>query len=133
MAANHKSTTNSALEAVSRLTLEEAAMQNNEEVEQKEKARMTLAQRYKTEKKYTVIGAPMYAAYFGDKMPIILHGIPIYVPLDGNRYEIPESYAMVFNERIRSVNDQIKQQKKMSDVTANIESFPGEKDLIRRV
>ena len=66
-------------------------------------------------------------------MAIWINGIPIYVPLDGNRYDIPESYAMVFNQRIRSVNEQLATQKALSDVSRNFESYPGERDLIQRV
>jgi hypothetical protein len=85
------------------------------------------------EKKVTVIGAPMYRAYFGNMMPISLNGIPIYVPLDGNRYEIPESYAYEFNARIRSVNEEIEMQKARSNIAANHETYPGELDLVRQV
>ena len=114
-------------------SLEAAQRLSNEEVVQKEKKVKTLADRYTNEKKVTVIGAPMYRAYFGNMMPISLNGIPIYVPLDGNRYEIPESYAYEFNARIRSVNEEIEMQKARSNVTANHEAYPGELDLVRQV
>jgi hypothetical protein len=114
-------------------SLEAAQRLNNEEVAQKEKKIRSLADRYMNEKKVTVIGAPMYRAYFGNMMPISLNGIPIYVPLDGNRYEIPESYACEFNARIRSVNEEIEMQKARSNITANYETYPGELDLVRQV
>jgi hypothetical protein len=114
-------------------SLEAAQRLNNEEVAIKEKVRQTLADEYTKEPKVTVIGAPMYRAYFGNSMPISLNGIYISVPLDGNRYEIPESFAQVFNARIRSVNEEIEMQKARSNVTANHESFPGELDLVRQV
>lgn len=125
MSATKTAVTASALEAATRL--------NNAEVEVKSKACMKLADRYIAEKKATVIGAPMYAPYFGERMPIILNGIPIYVPLDGNRYDIPESYACVFNARILYVNEQLAAQKKLSDVGRNFESYPGERNLIQKV
>lgn len=114
-------------------SLEAAARLNNEEVVQKEKQRVSLAEHYKREKKVTVIGAPMYRAYFGNNMPISLNGILVSVPLDGQRYEIPESFAQVFNARINSVNEEIELQKQRSNVAANHESFPGELDLVRQV
>ena len=114
-------------------SLEAAARLNNAEVTQKEKQRTSLADKYKGEKKIVVIGAPMYRGYFGNMMPIILNGIRIDVPLDGQRYEIPESYAQVFNARINSVNEEIELQKQRSDVKANHEAFPGELDLVRQV
>ena len=120
-------------EPVQSVALEAATRLNNKEVDVKEEKRKRLADRYAAEEKVTVIGAPMYAPYFGDRMPIVLNGIPIWVPLDGNRYKIPESYAQVFNARINSVNEQLATQKTLSNVTANLESFPGQRDLIQRV
>lgn len=128
MASNRNNNNNSGA-----ASLEAAARLNNTEVSEKEKQRTSLAEQYKAEKKITVIGAPMYRAYFGNNMPISLNGILISVPLDGQRYEIPESFACVFNERINSVNEEIELQKQRSNVTANHESFPGELDLVRQV
>lgn len=105
----------------------------NSNVNSLEAKRKNLAKEYREEKRYTVQGAPMYQAHFGNSMPISLNGVYISVPLDGNRYEIPESFAMVFNERIRTVNEQLEAQKRMSNATANVERFPGELDLIKRV
>jgi hypothetical protein len=114
-------------------SLDAAARLNNKEVAHKEQQARTLAEHYKGEKKVVVMGAPMYRAYFGNSMPIGLCGIMIYVPLDGNRYEIPESYAQVFNARINSVNEEIELQRRRSDVAKNAEAFPGELNLISPV
>ena len=140
MASKNNATGNAALEAATRLAtgtpqpvLEQEVRKNNQEVEVKEKKRRALADRYKAEKKVTVIGAPMYQAYFGRQMPIILNGIAIYVPLNGDRFEIPESFACIFNERTASVNEEMELQRRRSDVTANYEKFPGELDLVRKV
>ena len=119
--------------AKAQASLEAAQRLNNEEVEYKEKKRLSLAERYKAEKKITVVGAPMYRAHFGNSMPISLNGILITVPLDGNRYEIPQSFAQVFNARIRQVNEDMELQKQRSNVAANLESYPGELDLVRQV
>lgn len=129
MATNRNNRTNNTGAA----SLEAAARLNNEEVTIKEKQRTSLAEQYKSEKKVTVIGAPMYRAYFGNNMPISINGIYISVPLDGQRYEIPESFAQVFNARINSVNEEIELQKARSNVAANYESYPGELDLVRQV
>lgn len=114
-------------------SLEAAARLNNTEVVVKEEERKSLAKQYESEKKFVVMGAPMYRAYFGNNMPIILCGIRIDVPLDGQRYEIPDSFARIFNARINSVNEEIEMQKQMSNVTANHEAFPGQLDLVRQV
>lgn len=105
----------------------------NSTVNSLEAKRKDLAKEYKDEKRVTVQGAPMYKAHFGNNMPISINGVYISVPLDGNRYEIPESFAMVFNERIRTVNEQLEAQKRMSNATENIERYPGELDLVKRV
>ena len=59
---------------------------------------------YKAEKKVKVKGSPMYRDYFGDSMPIVLNGNYISVPLNGMTYEIPESFAQVFEERIHRID-----------------------------
>ena len=105
----------------------------NSSVNTLEAKRKSLAKQYTEEKRITVQGAPMYQAHFGKAMPISLNGVYISVPLDGNRYEIPESFAMIFNERIRTVNEQLEAQKRMSNVTNNIERYAGELDLVKRV
>lgn len=114
-------------------TLESAQRKQNAEVERRENSRKALADVYKTQKKVVVMGAPMYRAYFGNTMPIIVNGIFISVPLDGNRYEIPKTHARVFNARIHSVNEEIEMQRRRSNVSANFEAYPGQIDLIRKL
>lgn len=88
---------------------------------------------YKEEKKVPVQGSPMYRPYFGNNMPIILNGIAIYVPLDGQQYEIPESFAAIFFDRISRIDEQINMRKKMAAISDNIESYAGERNLIQKV
>lgn len=114
-------------------TLDSAQRKQNAEVDTREHARKALAEVYKAQKKIVVMGAPMYRAYFGNTMPILINGILVTVPLDGNRYEIPKSHARVFNARIHSVNEEIEMQRRRSDTNANFEAFPGQLDLVRRV
>lgn len=102
------------------------------EVVELEKLKMELSEQYAAEEKVTVSASPMYAAYFGNNMPIIINGIAIYVPLNGQRYNIPESFAAVFFERIAIVEEQIRITTNLSNVQKNSESFAGEKDLISR-
>ena len=107
--------------------------ENNQSVNALEKKRLSLVEKYKAEKKYKVKGAPAYQAHFGSVMSIIINGVLIAVPLDGRSYEIPESFAQVFNSRIRQIDNMALQQSALADVTNNIESMPGEKDLITPV
>lgn len=92
-----------------------------------------LVDRYKEEKKIPVQGSPMYRPYFGNNMPIILNGIAIYVPLDGQQYEIPESFAAIFLDRITRIDEQINMRKQMAAISDNIESYAGERNLIQKV
>lgn len=107
--------------------------ENNQSVNALEKKRFSLVEKYKAEKKYKVKGAPAYQAHFGSVMSIVINGVLIAVPLDGRSYEIPESFAQVFNSRIRQIDNMALQQSALADVTNNIESMPGEKDLITPV
>ena len=107
--------------------------ENNQSVNALEKKRLSLVEKYKAEKKYKVKGAPAYQAHFGSVMSIIINGVLIAVPLDGRSYEIPESFAQVFNSRIRQIDNMALQQSALADVANNIESMPGEKDLITPV
>ena len=113
--------------------LDSIQQKNNAEVREKEAQRKSLGQKLQDQRKVEVVGAPMYQAYFGSVMTISINGIPIYVPLDGRRYAIPESYAAIFNQRIGSVNEDIELEKRRNDVKANFESYPGELDLVRPV
>ena len=106
---------------------------NNQNVNALEKKRLSLVEKYKAEKKYKVKGAPAYQAHFGSVMSIVINGVLIAVPLDGRSYEIPESFAQVFNSRIRQIDNMALQQSALADVANNIESMPGEKDLITPV
>lgn len=103
-----------------------------QEVNELEQTRKQVAQQYKEEKKYPVQGSPMYQPYFGRNMPIIINGIPIYVPLDGQQYMIPETYAALFQERISKVDEQIRVRNSMANIQSNSERYAGEKDLIRK-
>ncbi len=109
---------------------------NNEltaQVNELEVKRRKVSEGYKHEKKVAVQGSPMYRPYFGNTMPIILNGVAVYVPLDGQQYEIPESFAAVFLDRISRIDEQINMRKQMSAVSENVESYAGEKSLIKRV
>ena len=106
---------------------------NNQSVNALEKKRFSLVEKYKAERKCKVKGAPAYQAHFGSVMSIIINGVLITVPLDGRSYEIPESFAQVFNSRIRQIDNMALQQSALADVTNNVESMPGEKDLITPV
>ena len=88
---------------------------------------------YKNEEKVPVQGSPMYRPYFGNNMPIILNGIAVYVPLDGQQYEVPESFAAIFFDRITRIDEQINMRKQMAAISDNVEAYAGERNLIQKV
>lgn len=105
----------------------------NAKVTALELTRKKVSEKYQKEPKVTVSGSPMYRPYFGNNMPIIINGVAVFVPLDGQQYEIPESFAAVFLDRISRIDEQINMRKRMSAVSENIEAYAGEKSLINRV
>lgn len=107
--------------------------ENNKRVQELENRRIQLHKYYSSEEKVKVKGAPSYQAYFGKVMTIVINGIMIAVPLDGRSYEIPKSYAEVFNTRIRQIDNIELQQTALADVAANSEKSPGALDLITPV
>ena len=91
-----------------------------------------LAKEYAQQDKVEVTISPMYAPHFGKIMPVVINGIPIYVPCDGRSYKIPKTYAKTVRARIRAVDDQIQRNRKLSDVRNNEESYAGQKQFISR-
>ena len=130
MAANSKRATTKRESTV--VDTQAANLELSKKVNALEETRKSVADTYKNEKKVAVQGSPMYRPYFGNNMPIIINGVAIYVPLDGQLYEIPESFAAVFLDRISRVDEQIRVRKQMASVSENSESYAGEKSLIRR-
>lgn len=130
MAANSKSATTKRKSTI--VDTQAANLELSKQVNALEETRKSVAVTYKNEKKVAVQGSPMYRPYFGNNMPIIINGVAIYVPLDGQQYEIPESFAAVFLDRISRVDEQIRVRKQMASVSENSESYAGEKSLIRR-
>jgi len=107
-------------------SIEVTAIQQNNSLLAKENKRKALAHTYAKEKTLTVMVAPMYAAYFGRVMHIMINGISVAVPCNGKPYNIPETFASEVYRRLRAVNEQQQKQKRFADVGANFEKAPGE-------
>jgi len=104
----------------------------NQKVQELEANKKTVAAAYQQEAKAVVQGSPMYRPFFGNMMPIIINGVAVYVPLDGQQYSIPETFASVFHERIAMVDEQERIRRGMANVQQNSETYAGEKGLITR-
>ena len=128
--------TNNTTKAVEESNAESVAIltqANNRAVNALEQQRRGLVKYYQNETKVKVKGAPAYQAHFGSVMSIIINGIMVAVPLDGRAYAIPETFAQVFNTRIRQIDKIALQQEALSDVSSNQETSPGELNLIQTV
>ena len=108
------------------VTLEAAARKHNHSLLEIDHARKQLVNTYAAETKVSVMIAPMYAAYFGKVMHIMINGISCAIPCNGKPYDVPETFAAEAFRRLNAINEQQQRQKRYSDVSANVESAPGE-------
>lgn len=127
--AARKSAAKTTAPAVTKVELEREQSLEVRKLQQNQK---DLARKYKAAEKVEVTISPMYRPHFGNQMPVVLNGIPIYVPCDGKAYLIPKQYAGIVKSRIRKVDDQIKRSAKLSNVKENFEAYAGQKNLIGR-
>ena len=84
---------------------------------------------YKSENKKEITIAPMYAAYFGNIMTVMINGISIRVPCNGKRVTVPETFAAEIERRLNAINTQLNREKVCAD-TAFLEQSPGALELI---
>jgi hypothetical protein len=91
----------------------------------------TIAKQYREEVLVDISISPLYADEFSRMMPVVLNGIRLNIPVDGQSYKVPESFAMEIRQRIRAVDDRTKRQKRMADIGKNFEHAPGELELFR--
>lgn len=104
-----------------------------EQVNDLQTRRRKLADRYKSEKQVEISISPMYRPYFGNTMPVLVNGIGIYVPINGQQYKVPETFAAIIKERISNIDEQMRVRTQMANVQANIEAYAGEKGLLTKV
>ena len=102
-----------------------------EDVEKAKQRKTELHDYYLKENKVRVTGSPFYRPYFGNVMPLIINGIGVYVPMDGKSYEIPKTFADLFQKRIARIDSLIQKQGAMAGIVE--ENYAGEVDLITEV
>lgn len=88
-----------------------------------------LLKHYKNEKKVMTYLSPMYRPYFGNVMIVTINGISIRFPVDGSKHEVPVTFSDEIERRRKYIDSIIKRQKRMADVSTNVESNPGELEL----
>lgn len=106
--------------------------QNNQMVQTLDARRRELQKYYNTEERVIVMGSPAYQKFFGRTMAISINGVAIFVPLDGQQYKIPKTYAEVFMTRLADVDETIRLRKSLANIQQNNEAYAGERGLVMR-
>jgi len=98
-------------------------------LDQLESRKKTLIKQYIDEERVPIVLAPMYAAYFGNVMTVAINGISIKVRVDGSSQKVPKTFADAIDFRRMHIDQQLRRQQRMSNVSANMEHNPGELPL----
>lgn len=85
-----------------------------------------LSKTYKEMEKETVVVSPMYRAYFGNSLHVAINTKTIYIPCDGTSYLVPKIFADRAREMITKVDEFILKKGRLGNISANVESTPGE-------
>ena len=110
----------------------EESLQNSQRAADAAKAKFDKS--IKQEKEMVKITpSPMYRPYFGNVMPITINGVAIFIPMDGQTYEIPKVFADEFQRRVMMIDEQERMRKGMANVSNNHERYAGERNLVRKV
>lgn len=91
-----------------------------------EARRKALLKEYTSEEKVPMYLSPMYAAHFGRVMQVMINGISIFFKVDGSTQMVPKSFADEITARRMAVDAILTKQSRMSDISSNAESSPGE-------
>ena len=99
---------------------------SNAAVGRAEERRRKLLETYKAEKKVPTYLDPSFAAWLGNITQVQVNGISLAVPINGDRVELPETFADVLESKRRAINDITNKMKNMSNASSNVETSPGE-------
>lgn len=99
---------------------------SNKAVAAGEKERKSFAKSLKEQEYVPVQVSPLYRPYFGRVMTVTINGASIAIPVDGKTYKVPATFAEEIKVRIYRQDQLFAKKRKLSDVTNNIESSPGE-------
>lgn len=91
-----------------------------------ENRRKALLKEYTSEEKVPMYLSPMYASHFGRVMQVMINGISIFFKVDGSTQMVPQSFADEITARRMAVDAILTKQSKMSDISSNAETSPGE-------
>lgn len=91
------------------------------EMLKREMAQKTLAQIYSSQRKLPVRIAPSYAKYFGNIMRVVINGVAVAVPCNGQSFNIPIEFACEVERRMREMDAYEMKTSKLADVARNYE------------
>ena len=74
----------------------------------------------------TVDVSPLYAPYFGKRMPVVVNGVAIWFPVDGSTRRVHKCFADEISRRKDAIDAHIKRVTHISNVKNNVEHYPGE-------
>jgi hypothetical protein len=103
--------------------------ESNDQLMVAETRRKALVDAYTKEERVPIYLAPMYAPYFGNVMTVAINGVHIRVAVNGQTQKVPKSFADEITSRRMKVDEMLRKMKRMSNITANKESSPGELKL----
>lgn len=112
-----------------KLTEADVIRESDQMVVDVEKGRRSLGTEFQKEEKVAVKIPPLYKPYFGKVMTVSINGISCAIPVDGQTYKVPKSFAEEANIRMFRQDELLQKQAKMSDAVNNrtaFESYPGE-------
>ena len=92
-----------------------------QEMMKRETAQRTLAQFYTSQKKLPVRIAPAYAKYFGNVMRVVINGVAVAIPCNGQSFNIPVEFACECERRMREMDAYELKTRKLADVAKNYE------------
>jgi hypothetical protein len=84
---------------------------------------------YKEEEKVPMYLSPMYKAYVGNVMRVMINGISIFFKVDGSTQLVPKTFADEIVARRLAIDAILTKQSRMANISANNESNPGELNL----
>lgn len=110
-----------AVEKVKNKQTRSAEQSAAQEMLKRETAQRTLAQFYASQRKLPVRIAPSYAKYFGNIMRVVVNGVAVAIPCNGQSYSIPVEFACECERRMREMDAYELKTRKLADVAKNYE------------
>lgn len=99
---------------------------SNKAVAEGEKERKSFAKSLRDQDYVPIQVSPLYRPYFGRVMTVTINGASVAIPCDGKTYKVPATFAEEIKVRIYRQDKLFAKKQRLSDVTNNLESSPGE-------